>query len=81
MQGYLKKACEVIDAALFSGDTGLIQGVAAELKEYVDRWQRAIASAPEPFELVTANCSVCGCEMWETPSGMVCRNGHGGAEL
>lgn len=27
----------------------------------------------------TANCSVCGEPQFETPSGDVCRNGHGGA--
>ena len=26
------------------------------------------------------NCSVCGEPQWETPSGVTCKNGHGGAD-
>lgn len=83
MRNYLRDACETIDAALFSGDTLYQPGVAAELKDYFDRWQRAVAAAPEPFELVepVATCSVCSCAMFNTPSGMVCLHGHGGTEL
>lgn len=43
MRPYLHKACEEIDAAIFSGDVLYSETERAELKEYVERWQRAIA--------------------------------------
>lgn len=59
-------------------------------KELVDRWFRVRAVAlgvPVPAKVMNRArisftvCGVCGEAMFKTPSGMVCENGHGGAEL
>lgn len=44
LRDYLKNACEEIDAGVFSGDVLYCDDERKELKEYVERWARAIAS-------------------------------------
>jgi aminoglycoside phosphotransferase (APT) family kinase protein len=47
MRQYLKDACELIDACVFSGDVLESKEERAELKEYVERWLRAISQQEE----------------------------------
>ena len=44
MNAHLIDACEEIDAAMFSGDSFLEENNRKELKEYIERWQRAMKS-------------------------------------
>lgn len=44
MNRYLKEACESLDASVFSGEVFYDNESRNELKEYIARWQRAIAS-------------------------------------
>ena len=39
---HLEQACEGVDAAVFSGDALVDDASRAVLKEYVERWARAI---------------------------------------
>ena len=39
---YLNRACEEIDASVFSGDILLSESNRHELREYAERWIRAI---------------------------------------
>lgn len=43
MRGYLHQDAEGIDAAIFNGDVLWSDDERAELKAYIERWQRAIA--------------------------------------
>lgn len=43
LRDYLKSSCEVIDAGVFSGDVLYCDNERKELKEYVERWSKAIA--------------------------------------
>jgi hypothetical protein len=55
---YLEDACEQIDAAVFSGDTLYDDDDRAALKEYVQRWVRAIDSHEENAKETCAFCGV-----------------------
>lgn len=44
IRDYLKNACEEIDACVFNGDVLYCDDERKELKEYVERWVRAIAA-------------------------------------
>lgn len=43
MRPYLEQACEIVDAAIFNGDVLYSDEERTKLKEYVERWTRAIA--------------------------------------
>ena len=43
MNQHLLDACECVDAAVFSGDVIWDDNSRTQLKEYMGRWQRAIA--------------------------------------
>lgn len=43
MNQHLLDACESVDAAVFNGDVIWDDNSRTQLKEYVERWQRAIA--------------------------------------
>jgi ADP-dependent phosphofructokinase/glucokinase len=40
MREYIEKACEEIDAAMFSGDAFMEKDERDELTNYIGRWQR-----------------------------------------
>lgn len=42
MRSYIEDAADSLDAAIFSGDVLYNKEERAELKEYVERWKRAI---------------------------------------
>lgn len=50
MRDYLEKACEEIDAAIFSGDSLYDAKALAEFKEYLERWIRATQSITEELK-------------------------------
>lgn len=45
MDKFFKKACEEIDAGIFSGDAILNQGSLEEFKYYLGRWERQLKPA------------------------------------
>lgn len=45
---FLADACESLDAGIFSGDVLYQDEERAALKEYVERWQRAIVAHEQP---------------------------------
>lgn len=51
MRPWLYKACEEIDAAIFSGDTLYQPEELAALKKYLQRWNRAVAEHEAIMEL------------------------------
>ena len=50
MHDYLYRACEEIDAALFSGDAIDHKASREELKSYIARWQRVLDNYKESTE-------------------------------
>jgi len=42
MRAYLRRSCEEIDAAVFTGDFMLNDGERAEFRVYLERWQREL---------------------------------------
>jgi hypothetical protein len=42
MRGYIKQACEEIDAAMFSGDAFIAKDERDALVYYIERWQRQL---------------------------------------
>lgn len=42
LRPYLHKACEEVDASIFSGDVLYSDAERKDLREYVERWLRAI---------------------------------------
>jgi len=42
MNDCLRDACEAVDAALFTGDALFDSDTRLSLKDYVERWQKAI---------------------------------------
>jgi hypothetical protein len=40
MRDYIEKACEEIDAAMFSGDAFIEEDARKSLQDYIDRWTR-----------------------------------------
>lgn len=47
MEPCLERACEEIDAGLFSGDAFENVSALSEFKEYVERWERRIKELEE----------------------------------
>ena len=77
MRIYLINACDEIDASVFSGDVLWNEEERAELKQYIERWDRAIKEHEEHGPLLTTvevnqchilsgevACQACG-EVWE----------------
>lgn len=50
MREHIESAADVIDAGVFTGDLLQDPKERAELKEYIVRWQRAIAEAEKATE-------------------------------
>lgn len=42
MRPYVEEACELIDAAMFSGDSFLDDGNRKELRDYLARWEQEL---------------------------------------
>jgi len=54
MLDYLERACEEIDAALFSGDAFYTEKDLAEFQQYLDRWNREVENIKEGMESLKA---------------------------
>ena len=51
MLDYLERACEEIDAALFSGDALYTEKDLAEFQQYLDRWNREVENTKSDFKI------------------------------
>ena len=83
---YVCNECEMLERGAAGGRTEVRDALLEEISDWMawghelrERVKRTFDNKIDGMRLTGTNCSVCGKPQYESPGGVTCENGHGGA--